>query len=132
MFRLIRFIFKVLLILALLISVWLAYEVITFPDIGELLEKNPETTALIDQRAAEARASKSEPRRIQTWVPLQKISPHLWRAVLAGEDANFSTHHGFDYEAIQKAWDEARREAARKPKKKAIRTIQAGFPYAQL
>lgn len=31
------------------------------------------------------------------WVPLEKISPHLRRAVMAGEDQRFLTHHGFDW-----------------------------------
>jgi monofunctional biosynthetic peptidoglycan transglycosylase len=45
-------------------------------------------------------------------VPLDRISPNLQRAVLAGEDNNFFTHDGFDYEAIQKAaeknWEEGK------------------------
>src|SRR4029079_7552055 len=52
----------------------------------------------------------------QTWVPLDRISPNLQRAVLAGEDTNFITHHGFDYEALQKAFEQAQREAARQAK----------------
>ena len=37
------------------------------------------------------------------WVPLEKISPNLPRAVIASEDANFLKHHGFDYKAIEHA-----------------------------
>ena len=37
------------------------------------------------------------------WVPLEEISPSLPRAVMASEDARFLDHHGFDYEAIEKA-----------------------------
>lgn len=120
MLRLIRFLIlfsaKIFFVVALLVGLWVAYEVVTFPDVDDLRDGNPETTALIEQRATEARAAEAQPRRIQTWVPLQKISPHLWRAVLAGEDANFATHHGFDYEAIQKAWQQAQREAAKEAK----------------
>jgi len=36
-------------------------------------------------------------------VSINNISPHLVRAVMAGEDAKFCAHHGFDVEAIQKA-----------------------------
>ena len=39
------------------------------------------------------------------WEPLEHISPHLPIAVMASEDANFLTHHGFDYEAIEKAME---------------------------
>jgi monofunctional glycosyltransferase len=38
------------------------------------------------------------------WRPLSHISPHLVRAVMAGEDAKFCLHHGFDWAAIDVAW----------------------------
>lgn len=37
------------------------------------------------------------------WVPLEQISPQLPMAVMAGEDAKFLQHHGFDYQAIEHA-----------------------------
>jgi monofunctional biosynthetic peptidoglycan transglycosylase len=37
------------------------------------------------------------------WVSLDEISPSLPVAVIASEDARFLEHHGFDYEAIEKA-----------------------------
>ena len=37
------------------------------------------------------------------WVPLERISPNLPKAVMASEDANFLKHHGFDYKAIEHA-----------------------------
>ena len=37
------------------------------------------------------------------WVPLEEITPSLSTAVMASEDARFLEHHGFDYEAIEKA-----------------------------
>jgi monofunctional biosynthetic peptidoglycan transglycosylase len=70
----------------------------------------------MDIRAGEAHAKGQQARREQTWVPLDKISTNLQRAVLAGEDTNFLTHRGFDYEAIQKAWEQAQRETAREAK----------------
>ena len=91
--------------LGLLIYAWL-----TFPNLALLKDHNPETTAIIEQRAREARARGEEPKRIQEWVSLEKISPNLQRAVLAGEDKNFATHHGFDYDAIEKAWEEGQKQ----------------------
>ncbi len=38
------------------------------------------------------------------WRPLAQISPHLVRAAMAGEDAKFCQHHGFDWAAIDEAW----------------------------
>jgi monofunctional biosynthetic peptidoglycan transglycosylase len=99
------------LVLFGLFVVWLVYEVVTFPRVASLKTRNPETTSFIEMRLEEAREQGREPRRVQQWVPLERISPHLQRAVLAGEDSNFAAHDGFDYEAIQKAWEEARREA---------------------
>ena len=89
---------------------WLIYEWLTFPDLARLKDYNPETTAMIEARAREARSRGEEPKRIQVWVPLEKISPNLQRAVLAGEDTNFVIHRGFDYEAIQKAWEQGQKE----------------------
>jgi monofunctional biosynthetic peptidoglycan transglycosylase len=71
---------------------------------------------LIETRIKEAQARGEEPKRYQTWVPLEQISPNLQRAVLAGEDTNFATHHGFDYAAIQHAWEEAQRESEKEAK----------------
>ena len=39
------------------------------------------------------------------WVPLEDISTELQLAVISAEDQNFLNHHGFDYEAIQKAYN---------------------------
>lgn len=37
------------------------------------------------------------------WVPLEEIAPSMPVAVIASEDEKFLEHHGFDFEAIQKA-----------------------------
>ncbi len=37
------------------------------------------------------------------WVSLDQISPSMPVAVIASEDANFLSHHGFDFDAIEKA-----------------------------
>ncbi|HEY3383921.1 MAG TPA: monofunctional biosynthetic peptidoglycan transglycosylase [Vicinamibacterales bacterium] len=39
------------------------------------------------------------------WVPWTRMSRQAGLAVIASEDQNFPTHHGFDLEAIQKAID---------------------------
>jgi len=92
------------------------YEGSMFVRVFLLRTHNPSSTSLIDTRMSEAQAKGQQPRREQIWAPLEKISPNLQRAVLAGEDTNFLFHRGFDYEAIQKAWDQAQRETARQAK----------------
>jgi len=37
------------------------------------------------------------------WRPLEEISPHVRKAVLAGEDQRFLSHNGFDFVEIQEA-----------------------------
>ena len=94
----------------------IAYEGIMFVRVLLLRNRNPTSTSLIDTRINEAQAKGQQLKREQVWVPLDRISPNLQRAVLAGEDTNFLTHRGFDYEAIQKAWEQGQRESAREAK----------------
>jgi monofunctional biosynthetic peptidoglycan transglycosylase len=113
-----RKIFKVLFLVILGVVIgFIAYQAILFIRIGRLRDRNPATTSLIEARANEAQARGQEPKRQQYWVPLDRISPNLQRAVLAGEDTNFATHNGFDYGAIQKAWDQGFLDAAKEAKK---------------
>ncbi|GAA4233809.1 monofunctional biosynthetic peptidoglycan transglycosylase [Postechiella marina] len=39
------------------------------------------------------------------WVPLNKISKNLQLAVICSEDQNFLKHNGFDFKAIEKAFE---------------------------
>src|SRR4030095_10602455 len=50
----------------------------------------------------QARNPKSELR--QRWVPYERISTHLKRAVITAEDARFAEHEGVDWEAIEEAY----------------------------
>jgi monofunctional glycosyltransferase len=112
-----RIIKSLLLVFVGVLVGFITYEIIMFIRISHLRSENPATTSLIEARAKEAQSRGEQPKREQIWVNLAKISPNLQRAVLAGEDTNFATHHGFDYQAIQKAWDEALRDSAREAKK---------------
>lgn len=38
-----------------------------------------------------------------SWVSLSDMSVHMPVAIMAGEDSHFLSHHGFDFNAIQKA-----------------------------
>jgi len=59
---------------------------------------NPSSTAFME-RYLEKPGAKIR----HDWVPYNRISEHLKRAVVAAEDAKFLDHEGFDWEAIQKA-----------------------------
>jgi len=64
---------------------------------------NPQSTAFMEMRLDELRRKDPRARLRQRWVPYERISVHLKRAVVAAEDAKFVGHEGFDWEAIQKA-----------------------------
>jgi len=42
----------------------------------------------------------------KSWRPLDEISPALVRAVMASEDQRFCLHRGFDWDAIEAAWEQ--------------------------
>ena len=54
-------------------------------------------------RLAELRVKNPEAELQKQWVPYERISPHIKRAIIAAEDAKFVDHEGFDWEGIQKA-----------------------------
>lgn len=114
--RLRRFFRVVFLILLGIFIGILGFEAIMLVRVARLRTHNPGSTSLIETRESEAKARGQQSRREQIWVPLNQISPNLQRAILAGEDTNFLAHRGFDYEAIQKVWDQAQREAAKEAK----------------
>jgi monofunctional biosynthetic peptidoglycan transglycosylase len=82
---------------------YIAFLYLTLPDVRELRTKNIESTAFMDLRTREARAEGRRPRFVHRWVPYNRISPHLKRAVLVAEDAGFWGHEGIDLAEIKKA-----------------------------
>lgn len=112
-----RRIFRILVLAVFGVIVgMILYEGIMFVRVYRLRSNNPGQTSLMSIRAKEAEAKGQPVKFEQVWVPLEKISTNLQRAVLAGEDTNFVAHGGFDYEAIQKAWEQAQRETAKEAK----------------
>lgn len=71
---------------------------------------NPESTAFMRNRLEIMQEDNPKARLRQQWVPYQRISGHLKRAVVAAEDAKFMTHNGFDWDGIQKAYEKNLRE----------------------
>ena len=45
----------------------------------------------------------------QEWEPIKNISPNVYYCAMASEDPNFLKHHGFDFEAIKKAYDDSKK-----------------------
>jgi len=62
-------------------------------------------TPLMIQRSVQYRNDKSFQTR-KTWVPYERISPEMAKAVIASEDNLFDKHNGFDWKAIRQAQKE--------------------------
>lgn len=78
------------------LSFW--FLVIPYP--WTLRSRNPERTALMEQRIDEARERGDTLQIRQEWVPLDQISSRLIRAVLVAEDYRFREHSGIDWVSL--------------------------------
>lgn len=74
-------------------------------------------TILMVQRCVEQKIAGEEMTLRKDWVSLDKISNKLQLAVLTSEDQNFLWHHGFDFEAIEKAMKYNEKQKKRKRSK---------------
>jgi monofunctional glycosyltransferase len=78
----------------------------------------------------------------QVWVPYEKLSDHLKRAVIASEDSDFIYHGGVEWDAVEKAWqhnNKAQAQASvrnitgkRKGKNKSLKIIGGSTITQQL
>jgi len=64
---------------------------------------NPPFTATTLWKWIKKGAVAPDYRLYHSWRPLKEISPHIRRAVLAGEDQRFLSHHGFDFTEMNEA-----------------------------
>ena len=78
-------------------------------DVDRLAREAPRRTALMRAREAAARRAGRAWRPRRVWVPYERISPLLRRAVLIAEDDAFYRHGGLD-------WNELRAAAPPRPR----------------
>ncbi|HEU4382601.1 MAG TPA: monofunctional biosynthetic peptidoglycan transglycosylase [Anaeromyxobacteraceae bacterium] len=81
----------------------LAFLWVSLPEVGWLASRDPRTTALVEQRRAEARRARRHEPSPPRMVPLSRIAPRLAEAVVLSEDAAFFGHAGFDFREIRNA-----------------------------
>ena len=60
----------------------------------------PTTTLMLAQRFTGTKIERA-------WRPLEKISPHLTRAVIMSEDAGFCGHHGVDWKELERVYEQS-------------------------
>jgi monofunctional biosynthetic peptidoglycan transglycosylase len=82
----------------------------------------PGETAFMAQRLDELRARNPKAQLRYHWVPYERISNNLKRALIASEDARFVEHDGFDWDGIAKAIEKNR---------KAGRVVSGGSTITQ-
>ena len=91
--------------LALGIGLVVLYELWIFSHVLWWNWFNPSTSAFMDERLEVLQERNPEAKLRHQWVAYDKISLNLKRALVAAEDANFMEHEGFDWDAIQKAYE---------------------------
>jgi monofunctional biosynthetic peptidoglycan transglycosylase len=105
-----RTIVRIVLLIPVIALALVAYIYLTLPDVRPLAKTNPESTAFMQLRIEEAREAGRKFSIRQQWVPYNRISPMLKRAVIVTEDAAFFDHDGIDLEEIkaslERNWEE--------------------------
>ena len=66
---------------------------------------NPGETSFMAREEAALRQKNPKAGLRHRWVPYERISIHLKRAVITSEDARFSEHEGVDWDAVEKAYE---------------------------
>ena len=57
------------------------------------------------------------PKLKKTWISLDEMSKEMPLAAMCAEDGNFLNHHGFDFDAMEKAWKYNNKHGDKKPMK---------------
>ncbi|MGH8676950.1 MAG: transglycosylase domain-containing protein, partial [Burkholderiales bacterium] len=88
---------------ALLVGIFIVYQSWIFGSVVWWIWFNPSTTAFMQSRIEAMRDKDPGAQIMHKWIPYDRVSVHLKRALIAAEDAKFLDHGGFDWEAIQQA-----------------------------
>ena len=88
-----------------------AVQLYFFLQIWWWVDHNPSRTSFMRQQESALREKNPKAEIKQVWVPYNRISKNLKRAIIASEDANFSEHQGVDWEALQKAYEKNTRKS---------------------
>ncbi len=87
------------------VTLLVLYQVWLFAHICWWVKYNPSSSAFMDTRLEIMQDKNPDAALQQKWVPYDRISDNLKRALIAAEDASFVDHEGFDWEGIQKAYE---------------------------
>src|ERR1051326_4993837 len=91
---------RFLLLAVILVIAYIAYEWVTFPNVEELKNGFPKTTAFMEIRKAELRSEGKD-----DTLQYTPVSPFLRRGVVVAEDNSFYEHSGVDPQAMREAFE---------------------------
>ncbi|MGS0743314.1 monofunctional biosynthetic peptidoglycan transglycosylase [Glaciimonas sp. GG7] len=86
------------------IVVILALQLYFFVQIWWWVDHNPSSTSFMRHQLSILQDADPKVQLQYTWVPYNRISANLKRAIIASEDANFSEHDGIDWDALENAY----------------------------
>ncbi|AAZ98458.1 monofunctional biosynthetic peptidoglycan transglycosylase [Thiobacillus denitrificans ATCC 25259] len=86
------------------VALVLLYQLWIFAHVLWWIDHDPRSTAFMETGLARQQAKNRDAVLRHKWVPYDRISNNLKRAVVAAEDARFVEHAGFDVAGIQKAF----------------------------
>jgi monofunctional biosynthetic peptidoglycan transglycosylase len=97
-------------IVKLTLLVLVAYQLWLFAHVCWWVKFNPATSSFMRDRLQTMQDRNPKAGLRHKWVPYNRISDNLKRALIAAEDAKFVDHEGFDWEGIANAYEKNLRE----------------------
>ncbi len=84
---------------------WCGTQLFYFAQIALWNVVDPSSTAFMRADAARLAADRPDLSIQHVWVPYERVSRNLKRAIIASEDANFVNNNGYETDAILQAWE---------------------------
>ncbi|KOF51982.1 peptidoglycan transglycosylase [Achromobacter sp. DMS1] len=106
-FRIVTGLLMALACAVLLYQFWLFAQVVWYR------YQDPGSSAIMREELSRLRETNPAIHLKYQWVPYDRISDNLKRAVVASEDSNFIEHDGVEWDAIRKAWEYNQRQEAK-------------------
>ncbi|TCP10981.1 monofunctional biosynthetic peptidoglycan transglycosylase [Crenobacter luteus] len=90
---------------AALLAAFVLYNLWIFGHIVYWRANNPSASTFMNEQLARLQENDPEAELHHKWVPYERISANLKRAIVASEDAKFVDHVGFDWDGIEAAFE---------------------------
>lgn len=92
-------------LIVLPVTLVLLLQLYFFVQIWWWVDHNPASTSFMRHQLSLLQEKNQHAQLQFRWVPYNRISNNLKRAIIASEDSNFSEHEGVDWEALEKAYE---------------------------